>query len=152
AQVRVYLETLAALRAKDIAARAIDPELAIDWPARAWEKVETGRQYFPRRNGLKEPMPSFCLKIPTGGGKTLLATKTVDLVNTHFRKTNRGLVLWIVPTTQIYNQTLSALKDRDHPYRQTLDNASGARTLILERTQRFTPADIEQSLCVLLLM
>ena len=152
AQVRVYLETLAALRAKDVAARAIDPELAIDWPTRAWEKVETGRQYFPRRNGLNEPLPSFCLKIPTGGGKTLLATKTIDLVNTYFRKTNRGLVLWVVPTTQIYNQTLDALKNRDHPYRQTLDNASGGRTLVLERTQTFSPGDVEANLCVLMLM
>lgn len=152
AQVRVYLETLAALRSKDMAARAIDPELAIDWPTRAWEKVETGRQYFPRRNGLKEPLPSFCLKIPTGGGKTLLATKTIDLVNTYFRKSNRGLVLWVVPTTQIYNQTLDALKNRDHPYRQTLDNASGGRTLVLERTQTFSPGDVEANLCVLMLM
>ena len=124
AQVRVYLETLAELRAKDIKARAIDPELAIDWPTKAWEKMATGRQYFPRRNGLQQPLPSFCLKIPTGGGKTLLATKTIDLVNTYFRKSNRGLVLWVVPTTQIYNQTLSALRNRDHPYRQTLDNSS----------------------------
>jgi type III restriction enzyme len=152
AQVRVYLETLAELRAKDVKARAIDPELAIDWPTRAWEKVETGRQYFPRRNGLKEPLPSFCLKIPTGGGKTLLATKTIDLVNTYFRRSNRGLVLWVVPTTQIYNQTLDALKNRDHPYRQTLDNASGGRTLVLERTQSFSPGDVEANLCVLMLM
>ena len=148
--VRVYLEALAELRAKDTKARAIDPELGIDWPQKAWEKVKGGI-YNPRRNGLR-PLPSFCLKIPTGGGKTLLATKTIDLVNTSFRKSNRGLVLWIVPTTQIYNQTLAALKDRDHPYRQTLDNASGARTLVLERTQQFTPGDVEQNLCVLMLM
>ena len=149
--VRVYLEALAELRAKDAKVRAIDPEMGTDWPAKAWERVKAGG-YFPRRNGLKQPLPSFCLKIPTGGGKTLLATKTIDLVNTHFRQSNRGLVLWIVPTTQIYNQTLAALKDRDHPYRQTLDVASGARTLVLERTQHFTPSDIEQNLCVLLLM
>jgi len=149
--VRVYLEALAELRAKDAKARAIDPELGIDWPAKAWEKVK-GASYHPRRNGLRQPLPSFCLKIPTGGGKTLLATKAIDLINTHFRKSNRGLVLWIVPTTQIYNQTLGALKDRDHPYRQTLDNASGARTLILERTQHFSPADIAGNLCVLVLM
>ena len=151
--MRVYLEALAELRAKDIKARAIDPELAIDWAGKGLGEGEQAAPYFPRRkNGLGQPLPSFCLKIPTGGGKTLLATKTIDLVNTHFRKSNRGLVLWIVPTTQIYNQTLAALKDRDHPYRQTLDNASGARTLILERTQHFTPADIEQNLCVLMLM
>src|SRR5205085_5861358 len=65
---------------------------------------------------------------------------------------NRGLVLWVVPTTQIYNQTLAALKDLDHPYRQTLDNASGGRTLVLERTQTFSPGDIGANLCVLILM
>lgn len=149
--VRIYLETLAELRAKDVKARAIDPELSIDWPAKTWEKVK-GDSYYLRRNGLRQPLPSFCLKIPTGGGKTLLATKIIDLVNTHFRRSNRGLVLWIVPTTQIYRQTLAALRDRDHPYRQTLDNASGARTLVLERTQRFTPTDVAQNLCVLMLM
>lgn len=110
--VRVWLEKLAELRTKDAKARAMDPDLGSDWTAKAWEKIENGRAYFPRRNGLHQPLSSFCLKIPTGGGKTLLATKTVDLVNTYFRKSNRGLVLWVVPTTQIYNQTLAALKDR----------------------------------------
>ena len=68
-----------------------------------------GRPYHSRRNGLGERLPAFCLKVPTGGGKTLLATRLIDLVNAHFRQSRRGLVLWIVPTTQIYNQTL---KDR----------------------------------------
>jgi len=149
--VRLYFEALAEFRAKDARAREIDPDFGIDWPARAWEKVK-GSIYHARRNGLQQPLPSWCLKIPTGGGKTLLATKIIDLANTLFRKSNRGLILWVVPTTQIYNQTLAALKDRSHPYRQTLDNASGGRTLILERTQHFTPADVEQSLCVLILM
>jgi type III restriction enzyme len=149
--VRLYLEALAELRAKDAKARAIDPDWGIDWPEKAWERVKGG-SYYPRRNGVGQPLPSFCLKIPTGGGKTLLATKSVELVNTHFRQSNRGLVLWIVPTSQIYNQTLAALQDRDHPYRQTLDNASGARTLVLERTQAFAPSDIEENLCILILM
>src|SRR5213594_4292669 len=150
-RVRVYLGALHELREKDRKAREIDADLGIDWATKAWEKV-CSRTCHPRRNGLREPLPSFCLKIPTGGGKTFLATKTIDLINTHFRKSNRGLVLWVVPTTQIYNQTLAALKDRDHPYRQTLDNASGARTLILERTQQFTPGDVKENLCVLMLM
>jgi type III restriction enzyme len=145
-EVRVYLEKLAEVRAEVAGVKR-----KIDWAAMAWEEVKGG-SYVPRRNGLGNWLPSFCLKIPTGGGKTLLATKTIDLANTYFRRSNRGLVLWIVPTTQIYNQTLSALRDRDHPYRQTLDNASGGRTLILERTQQFSPADIEENLCVLMLM
>ena len=62
------------------------------------------------------------------------------------------MVLWIVPTTQIYDQTLKALKDRDHPYRQQLDLASANRTVVLEKTSGFSPRNVEQSLCVLLLM
>jgi len=146
--IRVYLDALTTTRAE---VAALSGKFKVDWAAAAWEQVKGG-PYVARKNGLGQPLPSVCLKIPTGGGKTLLATKAIDLINTHFRKSNRGLVLWIVPTTQIYSQTFNALKDRDHPYRQTLDNASGGRTLILERTQHFTPADVEQNLCVLLLM
>jgi type III restriction enzyme len=149
--LKIYLSALDEMREKDRKARGIDPELGIDWARKGWEKVSE-RNYHDRRNGLGEPLPSFCLKIPTGGGKTLLATKAVDLINTHFRKSNRGLVLWVVPTTQIYNQTLAALKDRDHPYRQILDVASAGRTVILEKMDHFTPDDVAESLSVLVLM
>jgi type III restriction enzyme len=150
--VRDYLETLAELRTKAGKLRAVDPDLDFDFAAKAWEKAMPERSYVARRNGLKQPLPAFCLKIPTGGGKTLLATKIIDLVNTHYRQRQAGLVLWIVPSTQIYNQTFAALKDRDHPYRQTLDNASAGRTVILEKTSGFAPADVAENLCVLLLM
>ena len=151
ATVRNYLERLAEFREKTA---QLDPdgELDIDWAGQAWKKAGPGTTWKERRNGLGEPLPSFCLKIPTGGGKTLLATKIVDLVNLHFRRKQTGLVLWIVPTTQIYQQTLAALRDRDHPYRQQLDLASAGRTLVLEKSSRFGPRDVAERLCVLMLM
>ena len=152
ATVRSFLERLAMWREKDRAARSQDPEWGFDWVERAWSRTVAGRPYHPRRNGLGERLPAFCLKIPTGGGKTLVATRVIDLVNAHFRQSRRSLVLWIVPTTQIYNQTLKALKDRDHPYRQQLDLASGQRTRIFEKTAAFGPRDVAENLCVLLLM
>ena len=152
ADVRRFVQHLAAWRDKDMEARSQDPEWGFDWVHRAWRKTVPGRLYHARRNGFGERLPAFCLKIPTGGGKTLLATRVIDLVNAHFRQTRRGLVLWIVPTTQIYNQTLRALKDRDHPYRQQLDLSSGRRTLIFEKTTAFGPRDVAENLCVLLLM
>ncbi len=124
----------------------------IDWVARAWRESFPGRPYHARKNGIDQPLPAFCLKIPTGGGKTLLATRTIDLVNAHFLHRRRGLVLWIVPTTQIYNQTLRALKNRDHPYRQQLDLSSGQRTRVFEKTTAFSPRDVRENLCVLVLM
>ena len=144
-----YLEHLAEWRDK---AATLDPEFGFDWAAKAWEKCFLSRRYVSRRNGLGDPLPAFCLKVPTGGGKTLLAVKVIDLVHTRFRRRQSGLVLWIVPTTQIYNQTLRALKDKDHPYRQQLDILSAGRTLVLEKTKGFGPRDVVDKLCILVLM
>ena len=117
AAVREFLETLAEWRAGPRRRWNSTRVWTSTGVRKTWEKSAPARIYQPRRNGSGEPLPSFCLKISTGGGKTLLATKVVDLVNTHYRRRQTGLVLWIVPTTQIYSQTLKALKDRDHPYR-----------------------------------
>jgi len=85
-----------------------------------------------------------------------LAVKTLDTINGVFRKKRTGLVLWVVPTASIYRQTVRALKDRTHPYRQQLDIASGGRTLILEKFKgkidRFSPLDVEENLVVYVLM
>ena len=150
--VEIFLQQLTEWRGRQARFLESDPDATFDWVGRAWEKTVPARSYLPRRNGLDEPLPSFCLKVPTGGGKTLLATKMIDLVNLHYRRQPKGLVLWIVPTTQIYNQTLKALKDRGHPYRQQLDLASGGSTLLLEKTSGFGPPDVEDNLCILLLM
>ena len=151
--VAEYLNLLADWRGKAERAARIEPDITFDWARRAWEELERRRKpYLARRNGLGEPLPSFCLKVPTGGGKTLLAIRALDLVNSRFRCRRFGLVLWVVPSTQIYNQTLRALRDRDHPYRQQLDLASGDRTRILEKTDAFSRREVADNLCVLLLM
>lgn len=156
-EVKVYLEHLAEFRAKYEKMLAIDPDMTGDFTRKAWERAKGGTTFqgaihYDKQNGLGEPLPNFCIKVPTGGGKTLLATHAIGLINVHYLKRQMGLVLWIVPTNQIYRQTLKALRTREHPYRQVLDLNSGGRTKIVEKTERFTPADIRESLVVLLLM
>ncbi|MBE7467381.1 MAG: DEAD/DEAH box helicase family protein [Planctomycetes bacterium] len=151
-QVRGYLDALArwdekAAKVAEVAGVDAAPIAA----EKAWVET-TGSMYKSRRNGLGRVFPDFCLKIPTGGGKTLLAVKTLDLIQSSYLKRRAGFVLWIVPTTQIYRQTLQALRDRSHPYRQHLDNASGGRTLLLEKTDAFAPQDTSENLVVMLLM
>ena len=123
-----------------------------DFAEKAWEETGVGRIYLKKKDGLGRPLPVFCLKIPTGGGKTILAVKTIDQVHSLYLKRQTGLVVWIVPTQQIYRQTLQRLKDRDDPYRQHLDMVSAGKTLILEKADGFTPEDAGEYLCVLLLM
>ncbi len=123
-----------------------------DFAEKAWEEIGVGRNYLKKRDGLGRPLPAFCFKIPTGGGKTLLAVKTIDLVHSLYLKRQTGLVLWIVPTQQIYRQTLQRLKDRDDPYRQHLDMLSAGKTLIFEKSDGFAPQDVNEHLCVLMLM
>jgi len=60
----------------------------------AWSELEKEfglGQYQERRNGLERNVPNFVLKIPTGGGKTFLAIKTLDTINEVFRKNARVL-------------------------------------------------------------
>jgi type III restriction enzyme len=133
---------------------AIKPNLAkhINFPKDAWEKSTGKTIYHSKTNGLNEPLPDIYLKVPTGGGKTLLACHSIDLIQKSYLKKQTGLILWIVPSTQIYRQTILALKDREHPYRQILDISSGGRTLIKEKTEMFNRLDVEENLMVLMLM
>ena len=131
----------------------IKPDYAkfIDFPREAWQK-SVGTIYHSNKNGIGEHLPELYLKVPTGGGKTLLACHSIDLVNKIYLKKQTGLVLWIVPTTQIYRQTILSLKNREHPYRQVLDISSGGRTLIKEKTDHFNKLDIEENLVIMMLM
>jgi hypothetical protein len=70
-----------------------------------------GNPYNPL-SGFPADMPYFCLRVPTGGGKTWLAAKSVQLVNTHLLRCEHSVILWLVPSKPIREQTLKGLKDR----------------------------------------
>ncbi len=147
-EVKGFLQQLSFWRGKALAGE----EWLFDFAGKAWAKAGVGRTYQKKKDGLGRPLPVFCLKIPTGGGKTLLAVKTVDLVQSLYLKRQSGLVVWIAPTQQIYRQTMQRLKDRDDPCRQHLDMVSAGTTLILEKTDGFTLQDVDDHLVVLMLM
>ena len=130
------------------------PEDVRNYPKSAWQKLaqsggvaESAGQYASRTDDAKRPIPHVCLKVPTGGGKTLLAAAALERLN---RRT--GLTLWITPTRAIYQQTKDALRNREHPYRQMLERASGGRVKLLEKDDLFTRADAANYLCIMLLM
>lgn len=68
-------------------------------------------------------VPYVCLRIPTGGGKTVVAAHSVGIAAKELLHTDTPVVLWLVPSNTIKEQTLKALKNRKHPYRQALETA-----------------------------
>lgn len=104
------------------------------------------------KNGVGEYYPRFCLKVPTGGGKTLIAIEAIREYQNLFVKNKTGLVVWITHRETIYRQTIEKLKDKSHAYRQMLDQCSGNRTIILEKGQPLRRQDMENNLVVLMLM
>jgi len=123
-----------------------------DFCEEAWKATRGEQPYSAKRDGLGAPLPDVYLKVPTGGGKTLLACHAIGRITGEYLLRRAGLVLWVVPSEQIYKQTLQRLNDREHPYRQVLDVVSGGRTFVRERTQIFTPTDADGKLVVMLLM
>lgn len=109
--------------------------------------------YFDKcKNGLNKYYPRFNLKVPTGGGKTILAVEAIKEYQSIFARRKTGLVVWIVPKEIIYKQTVERLRDKGHAYRQLLDQASGGRTIIAEKGQKLSKQDIEENLVVLFIM
>jgi len=153
-KLKEYLSALADFRSKYKAALAFDVDIARDYnfPRRAFELAASRTVYHSKTNSIHEQLPDVYLKVPTGGGKTLLACHSIDLIQKQYLLKQTGLVLWIVPSTQIYRQTILALKNRYHPYRQILDISSGGRTLIKEKTETFNRLDVEENLVILMLM
>ncbi len=148
-EVKLFLEALAAQQASGNRHAALD----------AWEEAKRKflikGDYRPRKNALGKDLPTFCIKVPTGGGKTLLATQILGLVYQTILKNRNGsgLVLWVVPSDQIYKDTLKAFRDRRHFYRESLEFALSRRIEAWEKHEifRLTPARLQSNLNILLL-
>jgi type III restriction enzyme len=100
-------------------------------------------------SGFPPDMPYFCLRVPTGGGKTWLAAKSVQLVNTHLLRCEYSVILWLVPSKPIREQTIKALKDRGHAYHAALREAGPITVLDLEEAKSVTRATLDTSTTVI---
>src|SRR5208337_4861995 len=81
-------------------------------------------------------LPYICLRIPTGGGKTLVACHSIGIAARHLLHAEKTVALWLVPSSAIREQTLTALKEPRHPYRQALESVLGPLNVL----------DVEESL------
>ena len=105
-----------------------------------------------------KPMPGLpnvpygCLRIPTGGGKTIMGAHIIQAAGRSLLDRELPLVMWMVPTTQVKNQTLDAFRDPRHPYRQQLDDAFGGQVAIFDVADfaQIRTADIATKVCLII--
>ena len=152
-QLKQYqADTLAILRRFFEEARIAGPKAAYE--AITKEPEQTGRlggyagAYKPL-DGLPDA-PYICLRLPTGGGKTLLGAHAAAVARDTWVEKDWPLVLWLTPTKTIRRQTAEALMDARHPYRQALDEAFGGRVRVLDISDfaQLRPQDIRDRCCV----
>lgn len=100
----------------------------------------SGRPYQAEAFG---ELPCVCLRIPTGGGKTLLASHAIVRMAREWQSNDAPVAVWLVPSDAIRSQTLTALQTPGHPYRTALEDAYGQRLQVcdLDRVSTLSPTD-----------
>ena len=146
-------ETLDVLRRFFEEARVAGPKNAYETITRTPECAERlGRYRGDYNTALADlpDMPYVCLRLPTGGGKTILGAHAVRVARDAWIEKDWPLVLWLAPTTTIRRQTAEALKKAGHPYREALDEAFGGRVRVFDIADfaHVRPQDLRDHCCL----
>lgn len=99
--------------------------------------------------------PHVCHKVPTGGGKTFIASAALKVAMTHINPLYK-VVVWLVPSNAILEQTLRNLRNKQHPYRQRIDTDFQNRVEVFDKQQAltghgFTLTSVRENLCILVM-
>ena len=123
---------------------------AIKNPAAVAFNDRTNRSWQPLTSDPGTPF--VCVKVPTGGGKTLIAAHAAGLLYDALLrdKDDTGLILWLTPSDTIRSQTLRALKDPDHPYRRVLESGFSGTVNVMDNSEalRVRPDQVRDGVTV----
>ena len=140
-------------------ARYLELVVELQSPAKAYhtlwneKNVMVGLGGLPNYVNTLPGIPHVCAKVPTGGGKTFIAASAVRTIFDAIPQRRAKAVVWLVPSEAILTQTLRALNNPDHPYRQRLDVDFGGRVQVYSKEQalmgqNFSPSVVSEQLSV----
>lgn len=133
-------------------------------PANAFNKYwedKLGMPYTPQLDGSFEGMKPYkdnipnavhiAIKVPTAGGKTFIACNALHTINKYFYQGNAKAVVWLVPWSNLLQQTVKNLSTSNHPYREKLNSLFGNRVEVYEKDQllqgaNFNPTSVTEQL------
>lgn len=82
-----------------------------------------------------------------------MACHTLGIVASKYLQQEQAVCLWMVPSDAIREQTINALKDKDHPYRQAVDSQFGGNVTVmdLEEALYVQRGTLESDTCIVVL-
>jgi len=141
-------QTLDTLRSYLENARYTDPKTAFDEALALSGRPSVN--YTPV-NGL-EDVPYICLRIPTGGGKTFISAQAITISAQSYMEVNHPLVLLLVPSNKIREQTYETFTMPGHPNREILWNAFNGQIRVIDIADftQLRPQDFRTKTCIVI--
>jgi len=98
----------------------------------------------------------LCIKVPTAGGKTFIACNAIKTIFDAMPETNTKAVVWLVPWSNLLDQTVKNLSDPDHPYCRKLNALFNSRVTVYEKKDllqgmNFNPSIIREQLSIMVM-
>jgi type III restriction enzyme len=93
----------------------------------------------------------IAIKVPTAGGKTFIACNALHSIFKSFEVSKPKAVVWLVPWSNLLQQTAGHLSNPTHPYREKLNALFGNRVEVFEKVQLlqgagFNPTSVKEQL------
>ena len=109
----------------------------------------------PYKNNIPNAV-HIAVKVPTAGGKTFIAINALHSFNKYFNQGNPKAVVWLVPWSNLLQQTYSAFSNPNHPYREKLNSLFGNKVEVYQKDQllqgaNFNPSSATEQLNIFIL-
>lgn len=147
-------DTLSILRRFFEEARVAGPRGAYEAITKEPEQAKRLGRYGGTYTPLAElpNVPYVCLRLPTGGGKTILGAHSIGIARDSWVEKDYPMVLWLVPSNTIRIQTAEALNNPRHPYHHALDEAFDGRVRVFDiaKFNDIRPHDIRDHCCIVI--
>jgi type III restriction enzyme len=97
-----------------------------------------------------------CIKVPTAGGKTFVAVNALHSIFSAYDSSKTKAVIWLVPWSNLLQQTVNALSNPEHPYRQKLNTLFNHRVEIYQKQDllqgsNFNPTVVKDQLSIIVM-
>jgi type III restriction enzyme len=106
----------------------------------------------PYKNNISNTA-HVCVKVPTAGGKTFIAVNALHSIFSAYDSAKPKAVIWLVPWSNLLQQTVNTLSNPEHPYRQKLNSLFNNRVEIYQKADllqgsNFNPTVVKDQLSI----